>query len=253
MKNSILSFLIAICVVISFSCRSRKVVPINNVAEVNNKVDVKNIDFSYVTTKSKIRYNDGKQEVDFVANIRMKKDSIIWISANAALGIEVMRCKITPDSVFILDKINKENQAFPIQDLKRKYNLDLSLGSLQALILGNQVITYIESQRVESKGEMITIFQTLDRFVATTEVSDSTRKVTRMQVLDNQSKSAADVRYTEFKGFEVGLVPQQMDTEILRINGSDKQTIQISMHHQKMHFTTHHVEFPFHFKHRYDR
>jgi hypothetical protein len=49
---------------------------------------------------------DGKN-YDVNATMRMYKDSAIWLSANAVLGIEAMRVLITKDSVKLLNKLDK--------------------------------------------------------------------------------------------------------------------------------------------------
>ena len=41
----------------------------------------------------------------FSATVRMARDSVIWISISPALGVEVARLKLTPDSAFLLSKV----------------------------------------------------------------------------------------------------------------------------------------------------
>jgi hypothetical protein len=70
------------------------------------------IDFNTFSGKIKVDYwdKDGKGP-DLTVFLRMKKDSIIWISINASLlSIEVFRVMITPDSVKVLNKKDKEFQ-----------------------------------------------------------------------------------------------------------------------------------------------
>jgi len=69
----------------------------------------------------------------------MKKDSIIWISVNGALGIEGMRVLIDKDSVRILNKLDKEYQVRSIAYLKEVAALPLDLRTVQELIIGNPV------------------------------------------------------------------------------------------------------------------
>src|SRR5690349_20858234 len=61
---------------------------------------------SYKTFTAKVnvdyRGGDGKH-YDVNANVRILKDSAIWISANAILGIEAMRVLVTKDSVKVLN------------------------------------------------------------------------------------------------------------------------------------------------------
>lgn len=81
---------------------------------------------------------DGKK-YDVNVNVRMKKDSLIWISVNGALGIEGMRVLIDNDSVRILNKLDKEYQVRSITYLQEVAALPLDLHTVQQLIIGNPV------------------------------------------------------------------------------------------------------------------
>src|SRR5215204_182640 len=67
---------------------------------------------------------DGKGH-DVNANIKMYKDSAIWVSVNAILGIEAMRLLITKDSVKLLNKLEKTYAARGISFLHETTSLPL--------------------------------------------------------------------------------------------------------------------------------
>ena len=62
------------------------------------------------SAKIKVETSDDKgKNPDITANVRMIKDSAIWISLSATiLGVEIYRTLITRDSIIILDKQKKE-------------------------------------------------------------------------------------------------------------------------------------------------
>ena len=66
------------------------------------------IDCRTFSAKLKVHYesSDGK-DYEFNAFVRLQKDKIIWISINALLGFEAFRAVITPDSVKVLNKLDK--------------------------------------------------------------------------------------------------------------------------------------------------
>jgi hypothetical protein len=77
----------------------------------------------------------------FKASIRMKKDSAIWISISPALGIEVFRILITPDSLKYLSKI-PENKFYYIgtsASLSELAKIDLDFDMLQDILMGNAI------------------------------------------------------------------------------------------------------------------
>jgi hypothetical protein len=77
----------------------------------------------------------------FKANVRMKKDSIIWISISPALGIEVFRVRITPDSLQYVSKIpdNKYYYSGPYEALNDIVHTDLDFEMLQEIFVGNAI------------------------------------------------------------------------------------------------------------------
>src|SRR5215213_2919594 len=81
------------------------------IRDVYHKVINNRIDFNTFSAKIKVDYRGGDgKSYDFNAFLRMKKDSVIWVSVNAALGIEAFRVLITPDSVKVLNKLDKVAQ-----------------------------------------------------------------------------------------------------------------------------------------------
>jgi Domain of unknown function (DUF4292) len=123
--------------------------------------------FNYNTFSAKIEVDyidpDGKK-YNVNAHVRMSKDSMIWISVTAILGIEGLRALITKDSIKILDKQNKTYKARDISYLEDITALPLTLRSLQDLFIGNpiffdnNIIGYSRAQgniSLKSAGEII--------------------------------------------------------------------------------------------------
>ncbi len=98
------------------------------------------IQFETFSAKINTDYEGGDgKKYDVNVFIRMKKDSLIWISVNGALGIEGMRVLIDKDSVRILNKLDKEYQVRSLEYLQEVAALPLDLRTVQELIIGNPV------------------------------------------------------------------------------------------------------------------
>ena len=96
----------------------------NKVKTALGKIKGDHIDFNTFSAQVKIDYSDSRdKKYDVNAFVRMKKDSVIWISINAILGIEAFRVMITPDTVRVLDKINKTIQYHSFDYLREMTNL----------------------------------------------------------------------------------------------------------------------------------
>jgi hypothetical protein len=111
------------------------------------KVDSNYINYTSFSAKVNIDYKGGDgKKYDVNSNIRMYKDSAIWISANAMLGIEALRVLVTRDSIKLLDKLNKVYTARSIDYIQEVTKLPLDLYTLQDLIIGNAI--FIDSNIV---------------------------------------------------------------------------------------------------------
>jgi len=75
----------------------------------------------------------------FKATLRMRKDSAIWVSISPALGIEVFRILLTPDSLSLISKIpdNKYFYQGKFIVLSEILGTDIDFDMLQNLLLGN--------------------------------------------------------------------------------------------------------------------
>jgi hypothetical protein len=100
---------------------------VRTVQAVLQALDSAHIQFQTFSSKVNVDYrgSDGKN-YDVNANIRMQRDSAIWISVNAVLGIEALRALITRDSVKLIDKLNKTYTAHSIDYLQSTTALPLT-------------------------------------------------------------------------------------------------------------------------------
>ena len=100
------------------------------------QLQAKRIQYTTFNAKLDVDYEDGTgQQSNLNAQLRMYKDSVIWASITAILGIEGLRAYITRDSVKLLDKQNKIYIARSVAYLTEVTALPLDLRSLQDLSL----------------------------------------------------------------------------------------------------------------------
>ena len=87
---------------------------INNKNNIKTRVNELNISPNWLSINSKIKIEKEGQNTIVNANIRVKKDSVIWVSLKAPLGIEVLRTLITPDSIYFMSRMDKTYFIKPI-------------------------------------------------------------------------------------------------------------------------------------------
>ncbi len=104
-------------------------------------LDKNKIDFKTFSAKVKVQYEDrnGKQP-DFNAFIRLQKDSVLWVSISATfLSIEAFRVFITPDTIIIVNKLDKVVEYHPFSYIENIAHIPLNFSTLQNIIIGNPI------------------------------------------------------------------------------------------------------------------
>ena len=88
--------------------------------------------------------------------LRMRRDSIVWLSVTATMGVEVLRAKVSNDSVWVLNRMEKTYLAEPLDSLCAKLGMSLSLPLVQTLLLdNNEGVPPVENQMVQLKTFVI--------------------------------------------------------------------------------------------------
>lgn len=94
-------------------------------------------DYTTFKGKAKMHYEGEGQRQDFTANIRMAKDSIIWIHITAGMGIvNVARVMITPDSFQLVNYLEKSGMKLPISEVEKLIPVSVDFALLQNFIIG---------------------------------------------------------------------------------------------------------------------
>lgn len=185
----------------------------------NYSAVIKNrIDFTTFSAKMDLDYTDAEgKKYDVNAHIRMYKDSAIWVSITAILGIEGLRALITRDSVKLLDKQNKVYTARRVSYLQEVTALPLTLSSLQDLIIGNPV--FLDSNIISySKSPGRISFQSNGSFFKNLFTIGETGKLVQSSKLDDMDElrnRTCYLTYTEYENKK-------------GVNFSAKRTIHVS-------------------------
>jgi hypothetical protein len=153
--------MLALCLL--SSCATRKLQPNLTYFGMQNKELFENIDknelaYDWFSAKLNILSSfDGNENPKLGGQLRMKKDSVIWISASAGFGIEAFRLKITTDSVWFVNRLEKNYFCEAFSDFEARLGFHLSFDRLQSALVGNCLkggdfdaqYSYLEHAKVE--------------------------------------------------------------------------------------------------------
>jgi Domain of unknown function (DUF4292) len=108
------------------------------------------VDFQTFSARMKVHYEGGDgKDYELIAFVRIRKDSLIWMSVNAQVGpvnIEAFRMLITRDSVKILDKQKKIARLRSVSYLQEEVHLPVDFQTLQDLLIGNPI--FLDTTRI---------------------------------------------------------------------------------------------------------
>jgi len=109
---------------------------------------LKENEFSFQTFSAKFNaeYSIDKKPFEFKGQVRIIKDSVIWISLGQDLGIELARMIITQDSVKFVDRFNKKYFVGDYIFVNEFLKTNIDFGILQSIILGNDFEYYEKAQ-----------------------------------------------------------------------------------------------------------
>ncbi len=99
-------------------------------------VNAANTAFAYLSAKGKAQITIKGNEQGANLNVRLRRDSIIWVSGSL-LGIEGVRAVLTPDSVRVLNRLEKSYFVGGYDYLSRLLQVPVSFAQVQALLLGD--------------------------------------------------------------------------------------------------------------------
>jgi len=181
MKRNILNKLLIACALFTIvSCSARKKLPATNntaaaasVTKHNDEVEAKldpiraqQINFNTFSARAKTSLAINGNNNDCTLNIRISKDKKIWVSITALLGIEVGRALITPDSIFVLNRLQGVYIRKPFSFIYTYANRQINYAMLQALLVGNVIPQLLnDSTAYQSAGNGITLSGSLNDLV----------------------------------------------------------------------------------------
>ena len=159
------------------------------------------IDFNSFTAKINVDYKDAtNKNQNLNANVRMIKDSAIWISATGFMGIEGMRALITRDSVKILNKLEKVYTARSMAYLQEVTDMPLDLHTMQNLLLGNPIFFDSATSYARSSGTL-TLLSVGTWFKHLLALNEGEFTISRSKIddVDPTSNRTADITYSDYQ------------------------------------------------------
>ena len=220
--------------------------------------------FSGLNIKFNAEVSFNKNDNSFSGNLRIRKDSAIWISISPALGIEAFRILITNDSAKLLNRLNTTFFAGDLKYINNLLKTDLDFDMLQSLLLGNDFSTYennVFKASVDGKQYLLSTVgrSKLKKYLKNSQdtskalmqdiwMDPDTYKISRIRIKELKGNRKLDVEFTDFDKEDSMYYPKKINFDIV----SDKTKIEIKIENTRF-TTTQSLEFPFNVSSKYKK
>ncbi len=240
------------CTIFVFSCR-RPQTGVDYDFLDKNKLDIQELQFNYFSSKAKIRFQDNNNNITANANIRIKKDSIIWFSITPALGIEAARGIITQDSIVLVNRLNKEFSVYDYKTLGQKFNFDLDYNLLQSILLGNMPLEKTPDAIVSRDKEHYHIKQVEGNISAENYISARTMKVEKVQMVQEPEGNVLNLTYGNFNMIDQYAMPFSVMINLIYKSDSGNVSTTLNLDFNKAEILDSAISFPFSIPIKYER
>ena len=226
--------LLAIVALFNTSCKAKKTITKASLREFTatrliKEVEKNEFSFDYLQAKMNLKIETKDKSFGAKGQLRMKKDSIIWLSVSLPLGLEVIRIKISPDSVYFLNRTEKTYLTENINIFSDISPMITSVGFIQSLIIGNDInLRESDNYKIEIKDDQYNMLIT-HKLKKSIRQSDEEWKVMMKDILIdpqlyritkydikefNDNKRKIEIQYADFEEVSGKYIPTKITISI---------------------------------------
>jgi len=164
----------------------------------SSTLSIEEIDFDYLHGKSRMILKDGNKEREVKANIRVRKDSVIWMNFTV-IGVQGGRALINQDSITIISNVDKEYFVFDYKDLSKRFNFEINYKVIQSAMLGNLLMERKAEDTVEQKSATYLLSQSSGHVDVLNYISASNMKIQKVELKENDTHNSLTINYGDFQ------------------------------------------------------
>ncbi|XOV92013.1 MAG: DUF4292 domain-containing protein [Bacteroidota bacterium] len=216
----------------------------------NTKLEVNEVDFDYLSAKAKVDFQSEKN-LSLTANFRIRKDSVIWISLSAALGIEAARILVGQDTIYVMNKLDKSFDQMDYASVSKDFDFDITYKLIQSVILGNLIFPYDREQIVRSDKDY-TYATRSGNYRFENSIGALSKKLEKIQVKDAVTKNEVSVQYQDFQLVGEQIFPFKIFTLLEYGGDTKKEDTKVDIEFNKIEIEDKPLKFPFNVPQRYE-
>jgi hypothetical protein len=241
--------IILLCAGLLLSC-SKRVVP--TTAPPPPNLEIQEIDFEYFHGKARMVFNDGKKEREVKAHIRIRKDSVIWMTFTV-IGVQGGKALINKDSITIVSTVDKEYYVFDYASLSKRFNFEVNYQTIQSALLGNLIAPRQENDKI-SQGENANLLEQQRATVGLKNfINPSTKKLEKVEMKEESTNNSVVINYSNFQPVADKTYPFNGIISILYKTPGGVVNTTITLEYNKAEVGDKELKFPFNIPRKYER
>lgn len=219
----------------------------------DRKFSVDDIEFDYLSSKAKFKFNNGIQKISASANFRIQQDSVIWASISPGLGVELARVKITRDGIQAIDKLKKEYYHITFRELTETYGFEVNFDLIEAIAIGNTLFMPQKRKEVEESGDRYKYEKLEGQYGIHHYIGQGSKKLEELYAYDATTHNSISVNYGEFQPVEGQIVPQSIQATVSFANQRRKEPVSIEIDYNRTLLSKDPLSFPFNVSSKYKK
>lgn len=207
------------------------------------KLRSEELNFNYLKAKSKVSWKTSNNQDNYTVDIRVKKDSVIWVNVSVAM-ITGATGLFTKDRMQFYHKINNEYFDLTYDSLSVLMGFKIDYNILQSLIVGNQPFKKNNSRVIRENDNFV--FKQEEGQIKIDNFVGPNRKLKKLLVSDEPSNNKLVMDYEDFSTINQLLFPfsSSITLDVKNKENQIKQTI-ISIKYSKVELLDTPLQFPF--------
>lgn len=118
------------------------------------KLKNSNLNYHWISAHFSVDISNDSSDESFSGVVRMRKDSMIWMTVSVALGaISALHAKLDGDSIMIINHINKNYLKGTYDYLDTLLNEDLDFDLIQSVMVGNSLEFYNDTSKMKAYSD----------------------------------------------------------------------------------------------------
>ena len=218
-----------------------------------DELKVQELAFDYLSIKSKVELTQPNKVTKVTALIRMKKDSLIWFNLSGALGVQGMRGIITQDSVFIINRVENQFNAYSFDDISREFNFPIDYSIVQSMIIGDMPKPDIPRQNIKRGNKKRIIRQNMENILIDNYIDDTKMKLVELQVRERETDNELKLLYKDFRLLNDQAFPYSAFASLIHSNEFGQLETQMLIEHSRVEVSDKELKFPFNIPNKYVR